>query len=229
VTIELVFIHGWGFDAHFWDALASKLPHHRQLRVDLEFIKKISGVTGKFSTVSVEKILENENRSILIGHSLGFVHGLQAGRNWAGWIAINSFPHFVAKENSPACVTAASLREMRMRLQKATENTLADFYKRIGAKPPPGTPNVERLREGLDELRDADVTETLQTLDVPGLVLAGRNDPLVPFAVSEKLGSMAKGGGLVVNEEGGHLLPQTASSWCALAIANFVTSCIDRA
>jgi pimeloyl-[acyl-carrier protein] methyl ester esterase len=211
MPVELVFIHGWGFDAHVWDALGERLANYPQTRVNLGFLG-----------ANKSPLFSGDGR-ILIGHSFGFVHGLMQRHNWRGWIAINSFMRFVAAEKKTGCVPPPALRDMRARLQKNPEETLHNFYKMIGATPHLGTPNVERLTAALDELRDADVKDTLEKLGVPGLALAGSEDPLVPDAVSEELGRLAKGGGLLVSQGGNHMLPQARPAWCALAIADFLS------
>ncbi len=207
MSLQLVFIHGWGFTARFWDGLAARLAHFPQVRIDLEFFGA-SQFPVSFAS-----------RKILIGHSLGLMHGLKLRQDWNGWIAINSFPRFM-----PDCVPAARLREMRMRLQRDVAATLRDFYQMIDAEPVVGMPDQGRLLEGLDELRDGDSGGMLAKLAVPGLVLAAGGDPLVPVGVSEELGRMAKKGGLLMQEEAGHLLPQTHAGWCACVISDFIAA-----
>jgi len=210
MPVELVLIHGWGFDAHVWDALGERLADYPQIKVNLGF----------FSTHKTPVF--SEDGRVLIGHSFGLVHGLTQWHNWRGWIAINSFTRFVTTESRIGCVPAAQLRDMRARLQKNPSETLYSFYRMINATPHIGIPNVERLTAALDELRDADVKDTLEKFDVPGLVLAGSEDPLVPSAASEELGQLAKDGGLLVSRGGNHMLPQARPAWCALAIADFL-------
>lgn len=210
-SMKLVFIHGWGFDARFWNALALLLPQYQQERIELGFLS--SRRTEKFP---------QDTPAILIGHSLGFIHGWQQRQDWSAWVAINSFPRFVQTETQPGCVPAAALREMRMKLVVQPEKTLQSFYKQNNAEAPQGTPDIERLREGLDELRDGDVRKILETANIPGLVLAAFNDPLVPIAVSEELGRTAQR--IAWHETGGHVLPQSDPGWCAEAIRGFLVA-----
>ena len=111
---------------------------------------------------------------------------------------------------------------MRLQLQKDPAKTLRGFYKMIGAEPHVGTPDVEKLRDELDELRDSDVNGVLSSLNSPGLVLAGGNDPLVPQKPGEKLGSYAEQ--FMLNQSGGHLLPHSAPDWCASMIVEFIAA-----
>src|SRR5262245_19094736 len=104
MSVELVFIHGWGFDARFWDALSTLLPQFPQKRIDFGF----------FASPKADDAPTSPH--ILIGHSLGFVHGITKMKKWDGWIAINSFPRFVKTETKPGCTSAAELRDIRQRL-----------------------------------------------------------------------------------------------------------------
>jgi len=208
MPVELVFIHGWAFDARFWDALAPKLSQFAQSRVDLGFF----GAGTDF--------VPTEN-CVLVGHSLGFIHGVQLNAKWRSWIAINSFPRFVNSNEQPGCVTAAALRKMRMQLENDPPGALRDFYHLIGATSVAGTSDPACLHDGLDQLRDCDIEDKIKALSAPGLVLAARNDPLVPLAISERLGGNAR---LKLHDTGGHLLPQADPDWCAREIAAFVTN-----
>jgi pimeloyl-[acyl-carrier protein] methyl ester esterase len=206
--MELIFIHGWGFDASFWDELAAQLPQFRQKRIDLGF----------FGETANE--VDDAIPSILVGHSLGFVHGMRSRKNWAGWVAINGFAHFVATPTQAGCVPESSLREMKEKMTKDPPRTLARFYSSIGATPPvtAAAPRIERLHEALDELLAIDLDGALRSM--PGLALASRNDPLVPVAASEALA--VPSARIQWHATGGHMLPQSAAPWCAEAIAGFV-------
>ncbi|MFY9287134.1 MAG: alpha/beta hydrolase [Alphaproteobacteria bacterium] len=204
--MKLVFIHGWGLDASFWDGAAPLLKDYAQHRVDRGFFGNV---------VPWE---EDPEPSILIGHSLGFMYGIQKKKDWCGWVAINSFPRFITSEK-PGCTSPAELRDIKKRLDKDPQQTLADFHKYIQAKPPTLRPDIPKLRSALDELRDGDIESDLIQLNKPGVVLASRNDVLVPIATSE---SLAHNQTHHWHETGGHILPQSNPVWCADAIKDFL-------
>ena len=208
--MHLVFAHGWGFDASFWDRLAPLLAEYKQTRIERGFLGAPCHEVGVQSS------------AILIGHSLGFVHGMRQRRDWAGWIAINGFARFVLTPDGTGCISSAVLREMRLRLLKDPQKTLTDFYKLVGAGNIPASLDKNRLCEGLDELRDGDVKEGLMTLKVPGLVLAAKNDPLIPAQASGHLGKINAKAQLQWHENGGHLLPLIDHHWCAQKINDFM-------
>jgi pimeloyl-[acyl-carrier protein] methyl ester esterase len=212
MTVELVFVHGWGFEAHFWDSLAALLPQFPQQRLDCGFF----GAPRDFQPGKTPRVL--------IGHSLGFMHGIAAHKDWSGWIAINGFARFIADDLKTGCVPVAELVAMKTRLQKNPTATLREFYRQIGAAPVVGAPDLTRLEAGLDELQSGNIDKTLPVLDVPGFALAGHNDPLVPIAASEALGCLARKGGLLWHHTGGHILPQSATAFCAAAITRFLAT-----
>ena len=199
--MHLIFIHGWALDWSFWDALLPLLPECRATVVE----------RGFFTTAPASAIPEDEP-AVLVGHSLGFLHGMNARRNWRGLVAINAFARF-----TPDCVSAPALQEMKNRMQRDVGKTLRVFHDTIGAQPPYGNPNLARLDEGLDELRDHDLTETLIALNLPHLSLASRNDPLVPESASRALSAATQ-----FHPTGGHVLPRTEPVWCAEAIRTFL-------
>jgi pimeloyl-[acyl-carrier protein] methyl ester esterase len=202
MNVELVFIHGWGFDARFWNDLAPLLPPASQQRVDLGFF-------------GAPRSLEaNGSPQILIGHSLGFMHGITIGKNWKGWIAINGFARFPNK---------AQLAPMKERLKKNPPATLREFYRHIGAPPVTGKADVKRLEAGLDELKEGDISAALDRLNIPALILASPNDPLVPVGTSNELKGHTRQGRLLWHEAGGHMVAQSDPTFCAKAIADFLT------
>ncbi len=208
--MKLIFIHGWAFDASFWGELSAFLPQYEQQRMDLGF----------FAESSAEDIIAE--KSILVGHSLGFVRGLNLTKNWAGIIAINSFPNFVEQTNRVGCVAPLALRSMRQKLGVNAQKTLDDFYRLTGAIPPqkPSVPNINRLKEGLDELRDVKDSNLMTMQNKPNLILAASNDPLVPQAVTESFSTVTAN--ILWHDDGGHLLPRNDPAWCASAITGFM-------
>lgn len=214
--MQLVFIHGWGFTPDFWNPLSELLPEFSQRRVDLGFYGRPS-----------EGISSGEE-AILIGHSLGFVHGIAENVNWKAWIAINSFPRFIKQEEKEGCVAATELQQIKMGLSFMGKMALQRFYSLIEASVPEGAPHLEQLKNGLDELRDCDVEGKIKELNVPGLVLASHNDPLVPLATSEALGRMTRKCAILCHETGGHILPLRDPAWCAEMIKDFIKNSLDK-
>ena len=206
--MHLVFVHGWGFDPRFWDALSLRLSHYKQSRFDFGF----------FSTPPTDfvRFISFDEPLLLIGHSLGFLLGIQQDMPWVGWVAINGFARFTTTPDRAGCVTPVVLRDMQRRLSADTATTLDKFYRMVGAEGPTGPADRKRLGAGLKLLRDGDITELPALKNLPGLILAARRDPLVPVAASATLGAP------VWHEQGGHCLPQADPDWCAEHIEAFI-------
>lgn len=202
--MKLVFIHGWAFDPTFWSPLASRLPEHEHEFVNLGYF----GGVANFNP---------QPNSILVGHSLGFVHGIKMSSDWAGLISVNSFSKFVKDDAGVGCVPAASLRKLQKDLRQNPDQALSNFYSMIGTKKTPeAAPDFVQLQNGLEELQTADIGQQLSNSRAPRLVLASINDPLVPVAASEYLGDVKW------HATGGHILPQSDPAWCAKQMTEFI-------
>lgn len=202
--MKLVFIHGWALSPAIWDGICALLPDIPQMRVDLGFFDKATEISA-------------DDDCILVGHSLGFVHGLRHKKNWRGWIAINSFPRFIKNTDLAGCTSEAELRDIALRLKKNPQQCVADFLNFIGAPANNLAPNAETLRAALETLRDADVADIAASL--PGLVIASFHDRLVPLATSQAL---AKGKEFVLRKSDSHILPLTEPTFCAMAMRQFL-------
>lgn len=203
--MRLVLIHGWGFSPAIWDGLCAVLDV-KTVRLDL-------GYFGK----TADRFTPNAD-DVLAGHSLGVMWGLTRYSGWNGFISINGFPRFANRKNDPACAPVAALKAMRMGLRRDPVKVLTDFYRVIGYdRTPPGAPDADRLATGIDLLTMGDLTD----IPLQGLILAGKDDPLVPNAASRRLAAQALRAELIW-ANGGHLLPQTHTNWCAWQIREWM-------
>ncbi|MGB8602410.1 MAG: alpha/beta fold hydrolase [Rhizomicrobium sp.] len=214
---RLVLIHGWGFGPAVWDALCTELTGVETLRLDLGFFAQ---PVGDACAQAVQKFAPSGD-DILVGHSLGLLWGLTQYAGWGGFIAINGFARFAARDGDPNCAPVAALKAMKMGLRRDPEKVVADFYHALGHDGPvPRGPNAAALSTGLDLLIKGDLVQT----DLPGLILAGRDDPLVSVAASEHLAAIAPHADLVWTK-GGHLLPLTHAKDCAQHIHIWMARC----
>lgn len=220
--MDLVFVHGWGFNAEFWDSVLALIspasrpqrPHHIH-NVDLGFFGP--------SRLTFEQIVPVcSGNAVLVGHSLGFLSGLAQTRAWKGLIGINTFPCFVDKPGAKGCVAPAVLRDLKRRLNQNPQNALLDFYKLIHASsyaPRLTDIDVWPLTKGLDLLASMDARSLLTNLSCPALFLASRNDPLVPALVSQ---SLERYGELKMLESDSHILPLYDPALCAEHIERYL-------
>lgn len=196
--MTLVFVHGWAFDAGFWDPLLAELDGLPSAAIDL-------GFRGRGP-----RIPRLEEPLVAIGHSLGFLWLLhERPFVWTKLIAINGFPRFVEGGGFAPAVPSSTVEGMIAGMDRDPSGVVRDFLALCGGGEPPDDLNPPRLRDGLHWLLRWDGRAAMDGEKVQAL--AGRNDPIVPEAMTA--GGFA--GHPIHWHGGGHLLPITHPRWCA--------------
>ena len=189
----ILFVHGWGYDAHFWDPVRSVLGDVPSAALDL-------GYFGSTDTRLLRDV------TLLVGHSLGFLWlARQSALAHVPLIGVNAFSRFVEAEDYRPAVPARVLERMKRRLVSDTRGVLEDFWTRAGATGPDRVPDTAALAEGLDHLATWDERENLAVRASSTRLIAGREDAIVPAAMSE----MAFKGSEITWLPGGHALPRS--------------------
>ncbi|MBA4095691.1 MAG: alpha/beta hydrolase [Rhodospirillum sp.] len=198
----ILFVHGWGYDAHFWDPLRDALGDVPSAALDL-------GYFGAAMTALPRKL------TLLVGHSLGFLWLVrQSALRHVPLVGISAFPRFLEAEDYRPAVAARVLERMRRRVVTDTRGVLEDFWTRAGAAGPSGVPNAAALAEGLDHLAAWDERGNLAARASPTRLIAGREDAIVPPVMTE----MAFKGSEMTWLPGGHALPHTHAAEIARLI-----------
>ena len=191
--MSIVFVHGWGFDARFWDSVCNHLPEGTEsIRIDLGFTKN----------ADIPKLPEN---TICVGHSLGVLWLLKHVQNPKALVSINGFDCFYK------FTPDQNLQIMQRQIQRRPERQMREFYKACGASFDEDTEfDQEALFEGLTWLREWDLSDEKNNLSCPLRVIASRDDQIVPASASQEMWR-----DIVWKETGGHVLPLTHSEFCA--------------
>lgn len=198
----ILFVHGWGYDASFWDPVRVALGDVPSTAVDL-------GYFGAADTTLPG------DAALLVGHSLGFLWlARQSALKHVPLIGINAFPRFLEAEDYRPAIAARVLERMRRRVIGDTRGVLADFWARAGAAGPEATPNSDALAEGLDHLAAWDERENLAARASRTRLIAGREDAIVPVAMTE----MAFKNSKITWLPGGHALPRSHAAEIARLI-----------
>jgi pimeloyl-[acyl-carrier protein] methyl ester esterase len=188
----MLFVHGWGYDASFWEPVRAALGAP-SAALDL----------GYFGAPNVA--LPNEI-TLLVGHSLGFLWLLRQGAlRHVPLIGINAFPRFLETNGYRPAIAPRVLERMKRRVVSDTRGVLEDFWTRAGAPGPIGALDTAALAEGLDQLAAWDERENLARRASATRLIAGRQDAIVPPAMTE----MAFPSSEIAWLPGGHALPQT--------------------
>lgn len=189
----ILFVHGWGYDARFWDPLRAALGDVPNAVLDL----------GYFGAA---EITLPRDVTLLVGHSLGFLWlARQSALRHVPLVGINAFPRFLEAEDYRPAVATRVLERMKRRVVSDTRGVLEDFWTRAGAAGPHGAPNAVALAEGLDHLDAWDERENLASRASPTRLIAGREDVIVPAAMTK----MAFKGSEIMWLPGGHALPRS--------------------
>lgn len=198
----ILFVHGWGYDARFWDPLRAGLGDAPSAALDL----------GYFG--AAEAALPG-NPTLLVGHSLGFLWlARQSALRHVPLIGINAFPRFLEGDDYRPAVAARVLERMKRRVVSDTHGVLAEFWSRVGSAGPDRAPNVAALAEGLDQLAAWDERENLASRASATRLIAGEEDAIVPAAMTE----MAFPNSEITWLPGGHALPRTHAAEIARLI-----------
>lgn len=189
----ILFVHGWGYDAHFWDPLRSALGNVRSAALDL-------GYFGPARTAIPHGV------TIIVGHSLGFLWLLrQHALRHLPLIGINPFPRFLESADYSPAIAPRVLERMKRRIAIDPRGVLAEFWQRAGAVGPEESPDPVALAQGLDQLATWDERENLATRASSVRLITGEEDAIVPADMTR----MAFRNFAVDRLPGGHALPRT--------------------
>lgn len=191
----ILFVHGWGYDAGFWDPLRKMLGDLPSVALDL-------GYFGAAQTAIPSGV------TILVSHSLGFPWLLrQHSLPHLPLIGINAFPRFLESADYSPAIAPRVLERMRRRVLSDPRGVLAEFWQRCGAAGPDESPDPVALAEGLDQLATWDERENLAVRASSVRLIAGEEDAIVPPAMTR----MAFRNFAMDWLPGGHALPRTHS------------------
>lgn len=212
MTLRIVFVHGWGFDASFWTPLKAAL-----------------GVEGNSFCIDLgfhghpNLGLPDDGRPcVAIGHSLGVAWLLRHSREqpWSALVSINGFSRFTKALDFPFGMDPRILRRMQVGFEKDPKTVYRDFMALCGVSDPQVEGiQIAPLRASLIDLMDIDERAALAACEVPVLALAGDADALVSVQASQQAFATHK---LVMKAGSGHLLPHTDTQWCADHIDAFL-------
>lgn len=200
--LSLLFVHGWGFDASFWDPLRSTLGDPAGAAADLGYFG------APFAPQPVGPVL-------VVAHSLGAMLALaDPPPGCVGLVAINGFDRFGAGQDFPG-IQRRVIDRMLAKLERDPAAAVADFRTRSGGDTAFGSPDARRLANHLLLLRDGDERSRSAAWPWPLLALHGERDPILPSSLRSIVFHGAPRLERHSHAEGGHVLPLSHPDWCA--------------
>jgi pimeloyl-[acyl-carrier protein] methyl ester esterase len=203
--IDVVFAHGWSFDARIWSAVLPLLRDVKPHLVDM-------GFTG--NPYNAEAPLPKN--AVLVGHSYGAAWLLEhLPQNPLGFISIAGFDCFHKYK------AEREIRAMKMALRRDPARLIEGFYTLCGAPDlyDGVEPQEQRLLEGLEKLETTDTQEQREALSCPIIALAATQDSIVPAEMSRKIWAQDQ---LHWLETKAHALPHSHAQWCATQIQRVI-------
>lgn len=203
--MKLFAVHGWGFNAALWDAVASCLPGWELLRAD----------RGYFGAPVWPRV---DGPCIALTHSFGTMALLSdPPEDCRALVAINGFDRFVADTDRPG-IAPRVVDRMIARLGPEPRAVLHDFRRRIGCGDAAQAICPEPLLADLVAMRGGDCSAAAKGWKI--LVIDGEDDPLLPAPMRAAQFATADIERISI-AGGGHLLPLTHAEQCAAHIRRF--------
>ena len=166
---HFIFCHGFGFNYHFWDNLASYFVNGKCTFLDLGYFKEPSYCIDTL-----------EGEIIGVGHSLGVLKLLKLQERFDCLIGLNGFVNFLGNDLCMRNKRQLELEILKKNFQKNPRITLKNFYKRCGVS------SFTQFAK-LEELDLEAVMSDLELLtlnfappSIPMLIIAAKNDVIVP-------------------------------------------------
>jgi pimeloyl-[acyl-carrier protein] methyl ester esterase len=213
----LYLIHGWAMHGGLFEGLGEQLDDCRVARVDLPGHGRNRERPWPADAWRLaDEVAELADGAWLAGWSLGGLLALMAALNgrWRprGLALIAASPCFTRRDHWPHGVDDHLVEQMAAEIKIAPERVLARFLalevhgsrsaaadRRVlkAAALRHGPPNPGALARGLDLLREADLSQRLDALDLPIVLIGGRRDRLIPWAALEATVAALSNGRLV--------------------------------
>lgn len=200
MSLGFLFSPGWSFCPEFFKPLAAALSDYRHVYLE-------------------DKPDLSKGTWIGIGHSLGFSRLLSLPLQ--GFVSLSGFVRFCAHSPLQVGTSIRVMDRMITKFETDPKMVLKDFYKKCALENPLTDPfirfNKKQLLDDLKFMKKMDLTSKFRALNVPVLVLAAKDDLIVPFALTKETFDS-----YIALEKGGHGFGYTHADWCAIKIKSWI-------
>lgn len=213
----LFFIHGWATNGQIWqDLFQSPYTHYYNAPQYPDFTHISHTFLNLYRHMKQQRIT-------LVGWSLGGMLSLQLAHRFPEHIGkvilISSTACFTSRENYPAGLSPAIVKQLAKRLRQDYRQTQVDFYKLMfsarekeaeqsfltALAPLMCEVPMAALTAGLDYLLATDLRELLPHITVPCHIIHGSADEICPLAAGEYLSEHLPQAVLHILPNAGHI------------------------
>ena len=175
----VVFCHGFGFDASFWDALRPYFVGLDTFFLDLGYFSETHEAFSQY--LCWAKAQPTDTDFIGVGHSIGLIKLLSLNLSFKYLVGLHGFVNFLGED---AALHRRRQRELSVLTKHCMDSpalTLQAFYQRAGVDftAPLGHLNQQRLLDDLALL----ATPIAIPKDIPLLILGSNDDKITPPAL----------------------------------------------
>lgn len=236
----VVLVHGWGFHAGVWDALAESLSQDfKLLRPDLPGHGQSPLLDDGYGIDAVvDAICERvDGSAIWVGWSLGALIAMRAAirhpSRVQGLVPIAGTPCFTSRRGWHHGIKRELLDRFGEELTDNWQLTLRRFLalqgrgcdstllRRVRAMMMARMPTPEGLRGALELLRDTDLRYQVHEIECPVLAVNGVEDHLVPLAGGKEWTRQVDDARMLVFKDAGHMPFLSHPRGVELAIRGF--------
>ncbi|WP_234737060.1 alpha/beta fold hydrolase [Tellurirhabdus bombi] len=216
----LVLIHGHGVDSSVWDDVVAQLAGEYSI-IKPDFSRLSEHETIEAYAERLYSLLQGAqvNSCVVIGHSMGGYIALAFAEQHPEMILGLGLFHSTAfaddeskKEKRQSDVKALEEQGSKVFIEKVMPNMLGDSYKKSKQEATDvliekfSNLPAEALAAGVKAIAGRpDRTGVLKNASFPVLIIAGREDSVIPFEKSEALFDLPQNARPVVLETSGHL------------------------
>ena len=181
---------------------------------------------------------EKANPCVVVGWSAGGIVGLEMTcenpESLKGLVVIGAAPRFCSAEEYPWGVSTRNVRAMIMEIRKNSRAVLNRFFQdvtwpavesescRNEKMDAARNMGIEHLVHGLEYLRKMDLRERLKGVEIPVLIIHGREDRIVPWQAGALLSRSLSNSHIIIHEGVGHDIPARRPVVIASQIRTFL-------
>ncbi|GLI40048.1 alpha/beta fold hydrolase [Geobacter hydrogenophilus] len=249
----LVFVHGWAMSGKVWAFQKPLADRFRLITLDLRGHGKSSAAPGyAFGDFAADLVALFDRLGIeragLVGWSLGAQVALEAvpllGNRVAALVLVAGTPKFTAADGWPHGLPAHEARGLGLRLKRAYDATLGDFFRQMFAEGelshdqyqrivreiviPRPLPDPEAVQACLATLAGGDHRNLLPAIAAPTLVIHGDRDAICPPGAGRYLAEGIPGARFLSLEGTGHAPFLSRSELFNRELSRFLAEVSDR-